>query len=37
VPKACPRHKRCSVREKLAGLQKSINDSLAKITLDEVL
>jgi len=34
---ACPQHTRCPVRAKLAGLQKSINNSLAGITLDELL
>jgi Rrf2 family protein len=37
IPKICTRSKNCSVRDKLAILQKSINDSLAKITLDELV
>ena len=36
IPKICPQSKNCSVRDKLANLQKGINDSLAKITLDEL-
>ena len=37
IPKVCPRSKNCSVRNKLGKLQKSINESLAKITLDELI
>jgi len=33
---ACPKQKTCTVRVKLAGLQKNINSSLAGITLDEL-
>lgn len=36
IPKVCPQSKDCSVRNKLAALQKNINDSLAKITLEEL-
>ena len=37
VPKVCPQHKTCTVRNKLAELQKGINDSLANITLEDLL
>ena len=33
----CPKHRDCPIRAKLAELQKSINNSLAGITLDELL
>ncbi len=33
---ACSRRRICPVREKLAGLQKSISDGLAAITFDEL-
>lgn len=36
IPKVCPQSKNCSVRDKLADLEKGINDSLSKITLDEL-
>lgn len=36
IPKVCPRQISCSVRDRLADLQKGINDSLARITLDEL-
>jgi Rrf2 family protein len=37
IPKVCPQSKNCSARDKLASLQKDINDSLAKIRLDDLL
>lgn len=37
IPKICSQYRHCSVRGKLADLQKSINDSLAQITLDELI
>ena len=37
IPKICPQSKNCSVRDKLASLQKDINDKLANITLDELI
>lgn len=37
IPKVCPQSKNCSVRYKLGELQKGINESLAKITLDELI
>ena len=37
IPKVCPQSKNCSVRDKLADLQKDINDSLAQITLDDLI
>jgi len=37
IPKVCPQSKNCSVRGKLASLQKDINDKLANITLDELV
>ncbi|MBN2316031.1 MAG: Rrf2 family transcriptional regulator [Sedimentisphaerales bacterium] len=37
VPKVCPQHKTCTVRDKLADLQKGINDSLSGITLEDLL
>ena len=37
IPKVCPQSKNCSVRDKLASLQKDINGSLSKITLDDLL
>lgn len=37
IPKVCPQAKNCSVRDRLADLQKVINDSLAKITLDDLI
>lgn len=36
IPKVCPQSKKCSVRDKLADLQKNINESLATITLEEL-
>jgi Rrf2 family protein len=33
---ACSRHRRCPVRMKLAGVQKSISSGLASITFDEL-
>ncbi|MFC1636515.1 RrF2 family transcriptional regulator [Planctomycetota bacterium] len=37
IPKVCPQSKNCSVRDRLADLQKDINDSLAKITLGDLI
>ena len=37
IPKVCPQSKNCTVRDKLANLQKDINDSLSKITLEELI
>ncbi len=34
---ACPRHKRCSVKAKLAGVQEDISKGLAEITFDELV
>jgi len=36
TPSVCSRYRKCSVRDRLADLEKSINDSLAHITLDEL-
>ena len=35
-PKVCLRHGSCTVRDKLADLQKNINEGLASIALDEL-
>lgn len=37
IPKSCTKSTKCSVRDRLADLQKGINDSLAKITLGELV
>ena len=37
IPKVCPRSKNCTVRNKLADLQKSINENLTQITLHELI
>ena len=36
IPKACSQYRNCSVRDRLADLQKGINDNLAKIMLNEL-
>ena len=36
IPNVCPQSRHCSVRDKLAGLEKDINGRLSKITLDEL-
>ena len=33
IPKVCPQHRSCSVRDKLAELQKGINDSLGNLNV----
>ena len=37
IPKVCPQAKNCTVRDKLGELQQTINDSLANISLEELL
>ncbi|MFH1719906.1 MAG: Rrf2 family transcriptional regulator [Planctomycetota bacterium] len=33
----CPRHKRCAVKTKLAGIQEGISSGLANITFDDLV